>query len=313
MKRSRHPAALPSIGVALLTAAAFAGPDVDEGTSVRPDAGSTVRSAKVCKGEGTVNSATGELSVGALTGDAVDLFLVQVTNPATFTATVAAAVPANLDTQLFLFRIANDATGAPVNALAVAGNNDQSATDRTSKVWFPAGTQYAPGTYALAVTVSGVRPYTYQVGANGNRTLQEMFTTAQTGLMLPTGAGLELPLRAWSGQQSAAGSYRISFTGASFIPLSAGDGACGNVFAGSCFQQHAPRACDDAACCGIVCGIDPFCCTTTWDGNCVEVAYQNCLTCTGGVPDPCPSDLNHDGVVNGADLGQVLGTWGPCN
>jgi len=26
----------------------------------------------------------------------------------------------------------------------------------------------------------------------------------------------------------------------------------------------------------------------------------------------CPADLNHDGVVNGADLGLMLGSWGPC-
>ena len=27
---------------------------------------------------------------------------------------------------------------------------------------------------------------------------------------------------------------------------------------------------------------------------------------------PCPADLNHDGVVNGADLGIMLGSWGAC-
>ncbi|MFM8639801.1 MAG: hypothetical protein ACKOEL_04095, partial [Planctomycetota bacterium] len=27
---------------------------------------------------------------------------------------------------------------------------------------------------------------------------------------------------------------------------------------------------------------------------------------------PCPPDLNADGVVNGADLGLLLGAWGPC-
>ncbi|MEI6474352.1 MAG: hypothetical protein WCO75_03060 [Planctomycetota bacterium] len=26
----------------------------------------------------------------------------------------------------------------------------------------------------------------------------------------------------------------------------------------------------------------------------------------------CPADLNHDGIVNGADLGLMLGSWGPC-
>jgi hypothetical protein len=33
-----------------------------------------------------------------------------------------------------------------------------------------------------------------------------------------------------------------------------------------------------------------------------------------GVPDECGcvADLNGDGAVNGADLAQLLGAWGPC-
>jgi hypothetical protein len=26
----------------------------------------------------------------------------------------------------------------------------------------------------------------------------------------------------------------------------------------------------------------------------------------------CAEDLNHDGTVNGLDLGMMLGTWGAC-
>ncbi len=39
------------------------------------------------------------------------------------------------------------------------------------------------------------------------------------------------------------------------------------------------------------------------------------LTITpGGTPcaTPCPADLNNDGIVDGADLGTLLGAWGPC-
>ena len=32
----------------------------------------------------------------------------------------------------------------------------------------------------------------------------------------------------------------------------------------------------------------------------------------GGAPQPCPGDLNHDGVVNGADMGLLLSYWGSC-
>lgn len=30
----------------------------------------------------------------------------------------------------------------------------------------------------------------------------------------------------------------------------------------------------------------------------------------GAAPNPCPADLNHDGAVNGADLGLLLSNWG---
>ncbi len=30
-------------------------------------------------------------------------------------------------------------------------------------------------------------------------------------------------------------------------------------------------------------------------------------------PPPCPADLNHDGVVDGADLGSLLGLWGTAD
>jgi len=33
----------------------------------------------------------------------------------------------------------------------------------------------------------------------------------------------------------------------------------------------------------------------------------------GSSPLPCPADLNHDGVVNGADIAVLLGAWGPCS
>ncbi|MHC4247439.1 MAG: hypothetical protein ACYSUU_11625, partial [Planctomycetota bacterium] len=36
------------------------------------------------------------------------------------------------------------------------------------------------------------------------------------------------------------------------------------------------------------------------------------LVVTIGGVDPVPGDFNDDGVVNGADLGLLLGAWGPC-
>jgi len=34
--------------------------------------------------------------------------------------------------------------------------------------------------------------------------------------------------------------------------------------------------------------------------------------CVQGIVNPCPADLNGDGVVNAADLATLLGSWGPC-
>ena len=36
-------------------------------------------------------------------------------------------------------------------------------------------------------------------------------------------------------------------------------------------------------------------------------------TAGGSSPTPCPADLNHDGLVAGADLAIMLGAWGPCS
>ena len=42
-------------------------------------------------------------------------------------------------------------------------------------------------------------------------------------------------------------------------------------------------------------------------------AASGTLTINGPTPPPvCPADLNNDGQVNGADLGLLLGNWGPC-
>jgi len=37
------------------------------------------------------------------------------------------------------------------------------------------------------------------------------------------------------------------------------------------------------------------------------------LGTVGSAAPPCPADLNHDGKVNGADLGLMLGSWGLCS
>lgn len=61
---------------------------------------------------------------------------------------------------------------------------------------------------------------------------------------------------------------------------------CGLTGQGPCIQVHATPGCSDAACCSTVCGIDPSCCTFSWDQFCVQFATQYC----GGCSLTCPPD-----------------------
>ena len=54
---------------------------------------------------------------------------------------------------------------------------------------------------------------------------------------------------------------------------------CGDVFAGSCCEANASPYCDDEACCDIVCGIEPYCCSIEWDSSCASTATALCDSC----------------------------------
>ncbi len=60
-------------------------------------------------------------------------------------------------------------------------------------------------------------------------------------------------------------------------------GNCGDPEAGSAWESNGSVGCDDAACCALVCGIDPYCCATTWDAICAEEAAVECAGC--GTPE----------------------------
>jgi hypothetical protein len=78
---------------------------------------------------------------------------------------------------------------------------------------------------------------------------------------------------------------------------------CGKPGAGSCFEVHLNVGCGSADCCTLTCSADPFCCESIWDSICVGEAFSFCLP-------PCAADLSHDGKVDAADLGVMLGAWG---
>ena len=76
------------------------------------------------------------------------------------------------------------------------------------------------------------------------------------------------------------------------LPDCSGFDAAGCMAGGSgdCCEPHGTTGCDDATCEGTICGFDPFCCDTVWDGICADEALTNpaCLDVGGACP--CPDE-----------------------
>lgn len=80
-------------------------------------------------------------------------------------------------------------------------------------------------------------------------------------------------------------------------------GTCGDPAAGPCTKPHSAPACEDQACCELVCSLDPTCCSQSWDFICVSLATQYCVE--GCRPD-CPAGA----VAEDEDCGQDVNN--PC-
>ena len=53
--------------------------------------------------------------------------------------------------------------------------------------------------------------------------------------------------------------------------------SCGSIETGSCFTPHTTPFCNQANCCGIICGkAAPECCEIAWDDYCVKLAFIFC-------------------------------------
>jgi hypothetical protein len=60
--------------------------------------------------------------------------------------------------------------------------------------------------------------------------------------------------------------------------------------ASNCCIANGGIGCDDATCQACVCGVDPFCCSTAWDGICAGEAAGVCAaSCPCGAPVQAPS------------------------
>jgi len=51
---------------------------------------------------------------------------------------------------------------------------------------------------------------------------------------------------------------------------------CGGPLSGSCCHAQLTPYCDNPICCRLVCEVDPYCCETRWDRDCVRIANDRC-------------------------------------
>jgi len=115
----------------------------------------------------------------------------------------------------------------------------------------------------------------------------------------------------------------------------------GTIESGDCFTANPTPGCYDVDCMQIVCLVDPFCCTNTWDAACAAQAASMCEPqCPGDIPliSPGSVDINDllfllaswgesgpprpradlapppfgDNQVDVTDLLELLANWGPC-
>jgi hypothetical protein len=169
------------------------------------DAGSTIAGAQAVTGTGTLASISGALAGGTSFTD-VDLYLISITNPSAFSATlVNSGTPTDVDSQLFLF---NATTGA-----GVYSNDDANASASEFRSTIAAGA--LPGTvtaglYVLAVSSYDLDPFN-AAGAN-------IFAN---GSATPNPSSGTNVLANWQFATAESGdnfAYRVNLTGAAPVP-----------------------------------------------------------------------------------------------
>jgi len=134
-----------------VTVCAIAGPTFEE----IPDAGSSPSSAQPASGTGPLGRIKGDLTGTADAIDFEDMYLICITDPVGFSATVD-ATGTNFDTQLWLFHL--DGTGL------LSNDNDEPSFPTVFSKITPLSTDGSgaalttPGLYFLAISVKGSFP-----------------------------------------------------------------------------------------------------------------------------------------------------------
>jgi hypothetical protein len=209
MRVRKSPITVGSSVLAVLAISSWlwAGPDIIENAT--GDAGSLPANAKELLGNGALNSITGKLDGLPFAGtpDFEDMYLINITSPATFTATTMGGVT-NFNTQLWLFEasglglLANDdVVGGPLGVSRMTG----AADDGTG------ATISAAGLYYLAISGFDNDP----ASLTGPIFLQAV-TTEISG---PDGTGGSTPVNNWVAAAGAdTGDYTIFLEGVEFVP-----------------------------------------------------------------------------------------------
>ena len=168
------------------------------------DAGQLPATAQVPMVPGALTGISGTITNA---GDA-DMYLINITNPAAFSATTVGQPGTLFDTQLFLFRT----TGFGIEA-----NDNVSLMPLNLRSTLPAGGPLAPttpGLYLLAISAFDNDP----VAPGGLQIFPD--PPGGVGVVGPTGPGGGLAITGWTGTGNTTGTYQIALTG-----VGGGDGA----------------------------------------------------------------------------------------
>lgn len=188
--------------LASLVGTAVAGPTFEE----VPDAGSTPATAQPATGTTALARIKGELTAAADVSDFEDMFLICITDPEQFTATVN-PVGTNFDTRLWLFKLngkgllSND--NSPPGSPTVFSTLGPNATDGSGAALL------TPGLYYLAISTKDSIPLSVE-GA-----IFVDATPNNTEISGPDGPGGNQPIDSWfHGGNQPGGTYTIDLTGA---------------------------------------------------------------------------------------------------
>ncbi|HZO90104.1 MAG TPA: hypothetical protein VFB38_17380 [Chthonomonadaceae bacterium] len=164
------------------------------------DAGDLPETALMTRGPGPLSRIIGRISSPA----DIDLFCINIINPAIFMATTVDTFGTLDDTQLFLFN--QDGTG-------VVANDD--APDDALRSTIPAGFVTTPGRYFLGISAFDADPLGRVNPADPNSELGFIFENTKFGAAVqrPIGPAGGDRVRAWSQTGFDFGFYTIDLTG----------------------------------------------------------------------------------------------------